>query len=103
MDAQTSFEANLRQLEKTVKALEGGDLGLDAALAQYEGGIRLLGSCHAMLDSASQKVALLTGVTEDGQPETAEFDATATFEGPSIAAKANRPGGDPGDLNGLPF
>lgn len=103
MDAQTSFEANLRQLEKTVKALENGDLGLDAALAQYEGGIRLLANCHAMLDSASQKVALLTGVTEDGQPETAEFDATATFERPAIAAKPNRASGDPGDSSGLPF
>ena len=99
MNAEPSFEANLRQLEKTVKALEGGDLGLDAALAQYEGGIRLLASCHAMLDAAGQKVALLTGATEVGQPETAEFDAAATFEGPSAAAKGNRSG----DLNGLPF
>ena len=82
MDGEASFEANLRQLEKAVKALESGELGLDAALAQYEGGIRLLASCHAMLDAAGKKVSLLTGASEDGAPETAEFDASATFDGP---------------------
>lgn len=100
MDADPSFEANLRQLEKTVKALEGGDLGLDAALAQYEGGIRLLGSCHAMLDAAGQKVALLTGATEDGKPETADFDATATIEGSN---RVTRPVRGAADVDGLPF
>jgi exodeoxyribonuclease VII small subunit len=97
MDGQASFEANLRQLEKTVKALEGGDLGLDAALSQYEGGIRLLASCHAMLDAAGQKVAMLTGVTEAGEPGTAEFDATATFEGPKRGVRGSE------DVDGLPF
>ena len=100
MDADPSFEANLRQLEKTVKALEGGDLGLDAALAQYEGGIRLLGSCHAMLDAAGKKVALLTGVAQDGEPETADFDATATIDG---ARGAVRPTQASDDADGLPF
>lgn len=100
MDADPSFEANLRQLEKTVKALEGGDLGLDAALAQYVGGIRHLASCHAMLDEASKKVALLTGVAADGQPETTDFDATATIDAPKHAMRPTQ-GSD--DADGLPF
>ena len=100
MDADPSFEANLRQLEKTVKALEGGDLGLDAALAQYEGGIRRLASCHAMLDEAGKKVSLLTGVAQDGEPETADFDATATIDG---ARGAVRPTQASDDADGLPF
>ncbi|MDB5349351.1 MAG: xseB [Planctomycetota bacterium] len=81
MEPEISFETSLRQLEQTVKALEGGDLGLDAALAQYETGIRLLAKCHGLLDAAGRKVALLTGVNEDGSPATAPFDASATFEG----------------------
>lgn len=103
MPTEESFETNLRQLEKTVKALEGGDLGLDAALSEYEGGIRLLARCHALLDAAGQKVALLTGATgESGEPETAAFDASATFEGPARPSKP-RSDGLPDDSDGLPF
>ncbi len=98
MPEETSFETNLRELEKSVKALESGDLGLDAALAQYEAGIRLLGQCHTLLDNASRKVALLTGVDEQGQPTEAPFDATATFEAP---AKSKPPASK--NLDDLPF
>ena len=99
METDASFEASLRQLETTVKALEGGELGLDAALARYESGIKLLARCHSLLDDAGHKVALLTGVDETGQAATEPFDATATFEAPS-RTKPNR---DDVDLNGLPF
>ena len=94
MDTDASFEANLRNLEKTVKTLEAGDIGLDAALAQYETGIRLLSKCHALLDDAGRKVALLTGVEPDGSPTTSAFDATATFEAPSSSTRS---------ADGLPF
>ena len=98
MDAETSFEANLRQLERAVKALESGELGLDAALGQYEGGIRLLASCHAMLDSAGKKVALLTGTTEEGEPESSPIDASATFDEAIRPARATKRAED-----GLPY
>lgn len=98
MEPAISFEANLRQLEKTVKALEGGDLGLDAALAEYESGIRLLAKCHNLLDEAGRKVALLTGVEDDGSPATAPFDASATYEAPTKTKSASAEGPD-----GLPF
>lgn len=100
MDTETSFEADLKQLEKLVRSLESGELGLDAALAQYEGGIRLLSNCHAKLDAAGKKVAILTGTNEDGEPETAEFDASATFDG---GKKKGRIKGDSEDESGLPF
>lgn len=98
MADETSFETNLRQLEKTVKALESGDLGLDAALAQYETGIRLLGECHTLLDNAGRKVALLTGVDEGGEPTREPFDATASFEAPT----KSRPAASQ-SLDDLPF
>ncbi len=102
---ESSFESDLKRLERTVKALESGELGLDAALAQYESSIALLAACHARLDAAGQKVALLTGVDEQtGEPETAPFDASATFDdAPRKAAtrKVQPPRDD--SLDGLPF
>ncbi len=104
MEPEISFESSLRQLEQTVKALEGGDLGLDAALAQYEAGIHLLAKCHGLLDVAGRKVALLTGVNEDGSPATAPFDASATSEtsvGKSTAKPTATTKSD--SLDDLPF
>ena len=101
MDAEISFETNLRGLERAVRSLESGELGLDAALAEYEGGIRLLAKCHAMLDEAGKKVSLLTGTSEEGEPETADFDAAATFDDTSTqpVRKSKSVVGD----EGLPF
>ncbi len=79
-DTEIGFEEALNQLQKAVEALESGDLGLDEALARYERGVNLLARCRAMLDSAERKVALLTGVDAEGNPETAPFDASATVE-----------------------
>ena len=104
MEPAISFETSLRQLEQTVKTLEGGDLGLDAALAQYESGIRLLATCHGLLDSASRKVSLLTGVNEDGSPATAPFDASATFDGAvGKPAAKSVPTNKAESLDDLPF
>ena len=69
-----------------------------AALGQYEGGIRLLASCHAMLDSAGKKVALLTGTTEEGEPESSPIDASATFDEAIRPARATKRAED-----GLPY
>jgi exodeoxyribonuclease VII small subunit len=101
MSEEETFEGNLRQLEKMVRSLESGELGLDAALAQYEGGIRLVANCHGMLDAAEKKVALLTGVNEEGEPETAAYDASATFE--EAKPKAKRVVKRTDSADGLPF
>ncbi len=53
------FEAALARLEDIVKALEGGDLALDAALELFEEGIRLSRLCHGKLESAERRVELL--------------------------------------------
>ena len=102
MEIETNFEGSLKQLERTVRALEGGDLGLDAALGQYEGGIRLLAGCHKMLEEAGKKVAILTAVNEQGEPETAPFDATATME--TVApSKRGKKKAEQSSVEGLPF
>lgn len=103
MEPESGFESGLIQLQQTVTALESGTLGLDAALAHYETGIRLLAQCHGLLAQADRKVALLTGVSDDGTPATAPFDASATFDG---TVKPSRPVllvADGNGLDDLPF
>lgn len=79
-DAALGFEEALRQLDRAVNQLEGGDLDLDGALAHYERGVHLLMRCRSMLDVAERQVAILTGVDDNGAPITAPFDASATLD-----------------------
>ncbi len=76
---EPSFEQALGQLEQLVAGLEQGEPELTKALGKYENGVRLLKLCYRLLDEAEQSVALLTGVDAQGEPQTAPFDATATF------------------------
>lgn len=83
---EMGFEDALERLGRVVEALESGDLGLDAALLRYEEGVRLLGRCRSLLDTAERRVALLTGVDDDGTPHTEPFDAQATVDSPRAGA-----------------
>lgn len=69
-----SFEDALAKLETIVQHLEDGRTGLDDALKRYEEGIKYLKHCHRMLQQAERKVALLTGVDEQGNPLAEPFD-----------------------------
>ena len=82
-----SFEIALTQLQQIVADLEEGRLGLEPSLARYEEGIRLLRNCHRILEQAEQKIELLVGTDAMGNPETAPFDATATFDAAETNAK----------------
>src|SRR5947209_8487245 len=73
-----SFEDALVALERTVRELEEGQLGLDDALARYEQGVGLIKSCYAQLRDAEQRILQLTGVDESGQPVLQPFRHEAT-------------------------
>jgi exodeoxyribonuclease VII small subunit len=75
-----NFETSLTDLQQIVAQLEGGTLGLDASLAEFEKGVKLLRACYRMLESAEQKIELLAGTNEQGEPITEPFDASATFD-----------------------
>ena len=77
-DDEIGFEAAVDELERIVGELERGRPDLGAALAHYERGVKLLGRCQGLLDSAERSVALLTGVDDGGRAITAPFDASAT-------------------------
>jgi exodeoxyribonuclease VII small subunit len=67
--SKSSFEQQLAELESIVQAMEQGDLSLDDALKHFEKGVKLTKSCQNLLDSARQKIKLLTE-----QQELVDFD-----------------------------
>jgi exodeoxyribonuclease VII small subunit len=60
-----TFEESLLELERMVRELEDGQLGLEDALARYEQGVGLIKSCYQQLQQAEQRILLLTGVDEE--------------------------------------
>lgn len=73
-----SFEESLLELERMVKELEDGRLGLEDALARYEQGVGLIKSCYQQLHQAEQRILLLTGVDDEQQPILQPFKHEAT-------------------------
>jgi exodeoxyribonuclease VII small subunit len=73
-----SFEDSLGDLERIVRDLEDGQLGLDESLARYEQGVALIRHCQAQLTAAEQRILMLTGVGADGEPALSPFGHEAT-------------------------
>lgn len=85
------FEDSLSELERVVRDLEDGQLGLDEALARYEQGVALIRACQAQLGAAEQRILTLTGADSDGQAVLQPFAHEATAR-PAGAARAKRNG-----------
>lgn len=73
-----SFEESLVELERMVRELEDGRLGLEDSLARYEQGVTLVRKCYAQLRQAEQRIQLLTGADESSQPILQPFKHEAT-------------------------
>ena len=56
---EVEFEAALKRLESIVGNLENGELSLEAALKQYEEGVRMADICSKRLTEAEKKVEVL--------------------------------------------
>jgi len=54
-----SFEDSLAELERIVETLEGGNIPLDRAIAEYEKGVGLLKECCEKLEKADKKIKML--------------------------------------------
>jgi exodeoxyribonuclease VII small subunit len=72
-----TFEQALTRLDELVHDLEDGATGLEEALGRYEEGVGLLKRCYAQLRAAEQRILLLTGVDEEGQPILQPFQPAA--------------------------
>jgi len=57
-----TFEAAMARLEEIVRTLESGNAPLDVSLGLFEEGVALVKLCNAKLDTAEQKVKILTDV-----------------------------------------
>jgi exodeoxyribonuclease VII small subunit len=75
---EATFEEALVRLEKTVRALEDGQLSLEEALACYEEGVGLIKRCYGRLREAEQRILQLAGVNPDGAPVLQPFRHEAT-------------------------
>ena len=70
-----TFESALAELEKIVREMEDGQIGLEESLTHYEKGVTLLRKCYGQLQKAEQRIMLLKGVDGDNRPVTEPFDA----------------------------
>jgi exodeoxyribonuclease VII small subunit len=70
-----SFEKKLSRLEEIVNKMESGELSLDDSLKLFEEGVKLSRECNKELNEAEQKVKLLTGVNDKGEPTVQDFDS----------------------------
>ena len=77
--APEGFESALEELEGLVERLEQGEQGLDAALRDFERGIRLSRQCEQALKAAEQRIATITGEVEGQGDEDSENDTTLPF------------------------
>ena len=89
-DQPGTFEASLAELDAIVHQLEDGELGLADSLARYELGVKHLKHCYQLLQSAEQKIDLLTGVQRDGAPITEPFATDAATLEESAGRRRNK-------------
>ena len=59
-EEKLTFEESLKRLEEIVHALESGDTPLEQSISLFEEGVKLSGHCNKLLESAEQKVTVLT-------------------------------------------
>ncbi len=62
--ASLSFEDALAELEKIVRALEGGQQKLEDAIAAYERGAKLRAHCEAKLAEAEARVQAIVAASD---------------------------------------
>lgn len=75
-----TFEQALADLERIVRELEDGKIGLEESLARYEQGVALLKRCYGQLRKVEQKIVELTGQDAEGNPLTKPFNHSASME-----------------------
>lgn len=71
MAKSKTFEESMAELETIVATLEKGDCPLDEAVKLFEKGVKISNECHKELDTAEQKIKILT---ENGELQEVEED-----------------------------
>ncbi len=89
-DSGPTFEARLEQLDRLVRTMESGELGLTESIAAYEQGVGLLRRLHEELSEIEQRVTTLVRLDADGN---AVFEPAAGS--PAAAGQLAAAAGDP--------
>ncbi len=66
------FEQAMEELKQIQTRLESGNLSLEQAIEQFEHGSALVGKCRKALESAEQRVKILTQNNAEPEPFAAE-------------------------------
>lgn len=72
MKDKSTFEEDLKRLQKIVEELASGKITLGDSLKKYEEGIKIAQSCSCVLADAQRKVELL--MKKDGKFSLDKFD-----------------------------
>lgn len=72
MKDKSTFEEDLKKLQKIVEELAGGKITLGESLKKYEEGIKIAQACSQALAEAQRKVELL--MKKDGKFSLEKFD-----------------------------
>ena len=70
MNENLTFETAIARLEEIVRSLESGNTPLDISLSLFEEGVSLVKYCNQKLDTAEQKVKILTSGANGTLTET---------------------------------
>lgn len=73
------YEDAIARIESIIERIESGEAGLDETIQQCEAGLKLIGRCRGVLDTAEKRIAELTGEGGELQVE-AEDDEEAADE-----------------------
>ncbi len=76
---ELSFEQALQKLEKTVAAIEQGQVSLEDSIKRHEEGMALIRHCRERLAEAERRIQKLQ-LAEDGTLTPEPFDASASDE-----------------------
>ena len=77
MPKEPTFEQSLEQLEAIVAAMEEGSLDLDAMIAKFEEGQKLIARCQERLTAVERRVEALVKAP-DGSVSTVPFQEDTT-------------------------
>jgi exodeoxyribonuclease VII small subunit len=87
-----NFEEAMDSLESIVTSLETDRLPLEEMVAAYERGMRLLRTCRGRIESARQRVELITADLNDkGRATLSEFSAQEAPDSPGAPALQETP------------
>ena len=70
-----SLEESLGELEALVERMESGELTLEESLDAFERGVELTRNCQQALQTAEQRVEMLSAKTEDAAAEPFDHGA----------------------------